>query len=69
MNQIFEDIMKKLEKELDEKRYQHTIGVTYTAASLAMRYGENMQAAILAGLLHDCANEKSANCCIKRRIC
>ncbi len=72
MNQIFEDIMKKLEKELDEKRYQHTIGVTYTAASLAMRYGENMQAAILAGLLHDCAkgipNEEKLELCKKYGI-
>jgi len=55
MKQLFEDIMKTLKEELDEERYEHTIGVTYTAASLAMRYGENMNAAILAGLLHDCA--------------
>lgn len=26
----------------------------YTAASLAMRYGENIEDALLAGLLHDC---------------
>lgn len=29
---------KKLQKKLDSDRYEHTIGVAYTAASLAMRY-------------------------------
>ncbi len=48
-------IKKKLEKKLDEKRLQHTFGVMYTAASLAMRYQENLSAAMVAGLLHDCA--------------
>ena len=51
--------MKKLRKAIrkvqNAKRYEHTLGVEYTAAALAMRYGENMQDALLAGLLHDCA--------------
>ena len=41
--------------ELDKERYEHTIGVMYTAASLAMRYDEDIEKALLAGLLHDCA--------------
>lgn len=49
-----EKIQKKLEKKLDKDRYQHTLGVMYTAASLAMRYDENIEEAMLAGLLHDC---------------
>ena len=32
-------IRKAMEKELDPKRYEHTLGVAYTAASLAMCYG------------------------------
>ena len=55
MNEIFTNIQMQLKEELDEKRYEHTIGVMYTAASLAMRYGVMMHQAILAGLLHDCA--------------
>ena len=44
-----------MEKELDSKRFEHTLGVEYTAACLAMRYGEDISDARLAGLLHDCA--------------
>ncbi len=50
-------IREKLEKNLSAARYQHTLGVAYTAACLAMRYGEDPLAAELAGLLHDCAKE------------
>lgn len=50
-----EKIQKRLEKKLKKERYQHTLGVMYTAASLAMRYDENIEDAMLAGLLHDCA--------------
>lgn len=48
-------IKKKLEKELDPKRYEHTIGVADTAACLAMKYGYSVEDAYVAGLLHDCA--------------
>lgn len=53
-------IKRALEKSLDEKRYEHTLGVAYTAASLAMRYvpaqdeDALIEKAYLAGLLHDC---------------
>ena len=51
-----------MEKTLDPKRYEHTLGVAYTASALAMRYQEDMNKALVAGLLHDCAkcmdNEK-----------
>lgn len=60
-------IRRSLEKELTPKRYQHTLGVEYTAASLAMRYDILLSDAQLAGLLHDCAKclpleEKLALC-------
>ena len=35
-------IRKAMEKELDPKRYEHTLGVAYTAASLAMCYGADL---------------------------
>ncbi len=41
--------------ELDKERYEHTLGVMYTAAALAMRYDEDIEKALMAGLLHDCA--------------
>ncbi|MCM1103557.1 MAG: bis(5'-nucleosyl)-tetraphosphatase (symmetrical) YqeK [Clostridium sp.] len=54
-----EKLEKELKKELDDDRYRHTLGVAYTAACLAMRYGEKTERAFLAGLLHDCAKTKS----------
>lgn len=55
MTEKIKQIQKKLKKELDKGRYQHTLGVMYTASCLAMRYEADMQQAMLAGLLHDCA--------------
>lgn len=56
-------IRKAMEKTQDEKRYIHTLGVAYTATALAMCYGQDLQQAETAGLLHDCAkcmdNKKS----------
>lgn len=49
-----EKIQKKLEKKLKKERFRHTLGVMYTAGSLAMRYEENLDEALTAGLLHDC---------------
>jgi len=65
-------IRKALEKELDGKRYEHTLGVAYTAAALAMRYDVEVEAAMVAGLLHDCAkclsDEKKISICEKHNI-
>lgn len=65
-------IRKALEKTLDNKRYEHTLGVAYTAASMAMRYGTDMNTAFLAGLLHDCAknlsDDKKISICEKNNI-
>lgn len=55
MDQKITKISKKLKKELDTERYEHTIGVMYTACALAMCHGADMEQAMLAGLLHDCA--------------
>ena len=50
------EIKKKLKKSLDKQRYQHTLGVMYTAGCLAMANGYSIEKAMLAGLLHDCAS-------------
>lgn len=40
---------------MDDSRYEHTMGVMYTCAALAMRYEYDLEKAMLAGLMHDCA--------------
>ena len=49
------DLKKEIKKEMDDSRYEHTLGVMYTCAALAMRYNYDLEKAMLAGLLHDCA--------------
>ena len=61
-----------MEKALDKKRFEHTLGVAYTATALAMRYEEDLKKAEVAGLLHDCAkcieNSKKLAICEKYNI-
>lgn len=52
---IFEDIQDKLKITLDESRFEHTLGVMYTAGCMAMAHGYDIEKSMLAGLLHDCA--------------
>lgn len=65
-------IQKMLSKELDEERYQHTVGVMYTCAALAMAHSCDIDQAQIAGLLHDCAkcipNKKKLKLCRKHGI-
>lgn len=49
------DLENRLRQILKPQRYKHTLGVAYTAASLAMKYSENIKKAYVCGLLHDCA--------------
>ena len=53
------NIQEELEKILKKKRYQHTLGVRYTAQAMAMCFGEDIKKAGYAGLLHDCAKYMS----------
>ena len=52
---------KNLETKLKEERYIHTLGVMYTAASMAMRHGADIQKSMTAGLLHDCGKYCDVN--------
>ena len=52
-------IRKAMEKAQDSKRYEHTLGVAYTAAALAMHYGTDINNTLIAGFLHDCAKQMS----------
>lgn len=48
-------IMDMLNKELDSKRYLHSVNVMEVSQSLAKKYGADIEKARLAGILHDCA--------------
>lgn len=63
---------KELEKELESKRYEHTLSVAYTAANLAAVHGADVETALVAGMLHDCAKclgyEKQMSLCKKNHV-
>lgn len=71
-------IKKYLKHHLTKERYQHTLGVAYTAVAMAMKYNpdksndEFLKKAQLAGLLHDCAkcmdNNKKLSICKEHNI-
>ncbi len=65
-------LRKEMEKIQDGKRYEHTLGVAYTAANLAACHGENIEHALIAGMLHDCAkclsDEKLLAICEKQKL-
>ena len=68
----FNVIKKKIKKELDKDRYEHTKGVMYTAGCLAMAHEYDIEKAMFAGLLHDCAkcipNEEKIKLCKNNNI-
>ena len=61
-NKSEKEILEWMKKHLSEKRYIHCLGTAECAKQLAKMYGENVDKAYVAGLLHDCAkcfeNEK-----------
>lgn len=65
-------MQKKLKKYMDEMRFVHTLGVMYTAASLAMCHSADLEKTQVAGLLHDCAkcipNQKKLKLCSQNGI-
>ncbi len=48
-------LYEQMEKTLKRRRYIHSVGVAGTSACLAMKYGEDVYKAQIAGILHDCA--------------
>lgn len=50
-----EDALKWLKENLNDKRYQHSLGTAEYAQKLAKEFGLDEQKAYIAGLLHDCA--------------
>ena len=64
MNRL--QMTEKLKEKLSVKRFEHSIGVEYTAGTMAFMYGIDYEKALIAGLLHDCAkyvpNDKKIYC-------
>ena len=50
-----EKMKKRVREMITDKRYEHTLGVEYTACCLAYRYGADPIKARTAAVLHDCA--------------
>jgi len=50
-----EKMISRLKTKINEKRMEHSLGVEYTAACMAMVHGADVEKARIAGLLHDCA--------------
>lgn len=48
-------LRREIAKVQDGKRFEHTLSVAYTAANLAACHGGDIEKALVAGMLHDCA--------------
>ncbi|MBO6242571.1 MAG: bis(5'-nucleosyl)-tetraphosphatase (symmetrical) YqeK [Butyrivibrio sp.] len=70
--EITQRLRKELSKELKPDRFDHTLGVAYTAANMAFIYGADVNKALIAGMLHDCAkcmsHEEQIKICEKNNI-
>ena len=53
------EIQAKLKETLNPQRYEHTIGVYYTALCMAMKFEADLEKTGLAAMLHDCAKNLS----------
>lgn len=67
-----ENLRSAMKLVQDPERYEHTLGVAYTAAFLASLYGADTKKAMIAGLLHDCAkcipSEEKLSLCDKYKL-
>lgn len=54
------EMREKLKERLSIKRFEHSLAVEYTAAAMAMCHNVDIEQAAIAGLLHDCGKNFSA---------
>lgn len=50
-----DELQEEMKKILKKRRFLHSVGVRFTAQSMAMRFGVDLDKAGYAGILHDCA--------------
>ncbi len=53
----YASLEQKLQTMLSPDRYRHSLGVMETAEKMARHFGEDVEKAKIAGLLHDCAKD------------
>ena len=63
-----EEMLHYLQMNLKESRLKHSLSVSETAVMLATIYGENIEKARVAGLVHDCVKNKTDEQLIKVAI-
>ena len=67
-----QEMREKLQKKLTDRRFEHSLGVEYVSGCLAMVHGVNVEKALTAGLLHDCAKclspEEKIERCTKNNL-
>lgn len=54
-----DELQEEMKKILKKRRFLHSVGVRFTAQSMAMRFGVDLEKAGCAGILHDCAKNMS----------
>lgn len=55
INEISHKFRKEMKLVLNADRFDHTLGVAYTAANMAAVHDISIEKALIAGYLHDCA--------------
>ncbi len=72
MIETSQKLRKEMEKVLKPDRFDHTLGVAYTAANMAVVHGCDVKKALIAGMLHDCAknlsHDEQLEICKKNKI-
>lgn len=67
-----QEMRDKLQKKLTDRRFEHSLGVEYVSGCLAMVHDVNVEKAMTAGLLHDCAKclspEEKIERCTKNNL-
>ena len=64
MNYTIDGIKTWLKENLDEERYEHSLGVAECAEEMAPKFGLNKEKCFLAGLIHDCAKSLPKEQCL-----
>lgn len=54
-------LVKQVQMQMSEARFEHVLGVEQSAIALAKRYGCSVEKASIAALTHDYAKERSAD--------
>ena len=60
------EIREHLKSVLTEKRFNHSLAVAAEAVRLAQLWGADSEKAYLAGLVHDCCKDTSANILLQK---